>query len=348
MSNRKPIASLSLDLDNQWSYLKIHGNPAWRDYPSYLELAVPRILRVLAEEELRISFFVVGKDATLPRHRAIIRQIADAGHEIANHSFDHESWLHRYSEEDIHAELTLAHDVLADAAGSPPRGFRGPGFSVSRTVLKVVRDLGYDYDASTWPTFLGPLARAYYLSTTKLTPEQLAERDLLFGSLRDGLRPLDGYLWGEPAPGLVEIPVSTIPFCRVPAHLSYMLYLRTFSSSAARMFAAASFRMYRIANTSPSLLLHTLDFLGADDTIKDLEFFPAMKLRTEDKLPFVRSVLRSYREQFDVVTMAEHARAMRVSSPKTVDPVFFHPPAPTRRRVPLPDLEEAACSLNGR
>ena len=27
--NQKPIASLSLDLDNQWSYRKIHGDRGW-------------------------------------------------------------------------------------------------------------------------------------------------------------------------------------------------------------------------------------------------------------------------------------------------------------------------------
>ena len=40
----KPVASLSLDLDNQWSYMKTHGDAGWDAYPSYLDVVVPRVL----------------------------------------------------------------------------------------------------------------------------------------------------------------------------------------------------------------------------------------------------------------------------------------------------------------
>ena len=39
-----PIASLSLDLDNKWSYLKTHGDPGWEGFPSYFDTVVPRFL----------------------------------------------------------------------------------------------------------------------------------------------------------------------------------------------------------------------------------------------------------------------------------------------------------------
>ena len=39
-----PIASLSLDLDNKWSYMKTHGDPGWEGFPSYLDTVVPRFL----------------------------------------------------------------------------------------------------------------------------------------------------------------------------------------------------------------------------------------------------------------------------------------------------------------
>ena len=56
----KPIASLSLDLDNEWSYLKTHGDPGWETLPSYLDIVIPRVLDILARRKLRITFFVVG------------------------------------------------------------------------------------------------------------------------------------------------------------------------------------------------------------------------------------------------------------------------------------------------
>ena len=47
----------------------------------------------------------------------------------------------------------------------------------------------YVYDASTLPTFLGPLARLYFLASTDLGAEERKQRAALFGSFRDGFRP---------------------------------------------------------------------------------------------------------------------------------------------------------------
>src|SRR5262245_65486240 len=100
----KPIASLSLDLDNKWSYLKTHGDGGWESYPSYLDVVVPRFLSVLAELKLKVTVFVVGQDAALPKNHTALASIAAAGHEIGNHSFHHEPWLHRYSHKQIEEE----------------------------------------------------------------------------------------------------------------------------------------------------------------------------------------------------------------------------------------------------
>src|SRR5262249_52868727 len=91
-----PIASLSLDLDNQWSYLKTHGDAGWETFPSYLDIVVPRALQLLAKQNLQITFFVVGQDAALEKNYDSLRMIPAAGHEIGNHSFSHEPWLDLY------------------------------------------------------------------------------------------------------------------------------------------------------------------------------------------------------------------------------------------------------------
>ncbi|MEJ2483951.1 MAG: polysaccharide deacetylase family protein, partial [Gemmatimonadota bacterium] len=104
----QPVVSLSLDLDDKWTYLKTHGDAAWSDYPSYLSYAVPRILDFLAARDVRITFFVVGRDATDERNREVLSLLARAGHEIASHRFEHDPWLHLYSKEQLHAELERA------------------------------------------------------------------------------------------------------------------------------------------------------------------------------------------------------------------------------------------------
>ena len=79
MHTNKPIASLSLDLDNQWSYMKTHGDAGWDTFPSYLDVVVPRVLAFLKERDLKITFFIVGQDAALEKNREAIASIAAAG-----------------------------------------------------------------------------------------------------------------------------------------------------------------------------------------------------------------------------------------------------------------------------
>lgn len=307
MNKTKPIASLSLDLDNKWSYMKTHGDPGWESFPSYLDVVVPRFLEFLKEQNLTITVFIVGQDAALEKNHEALKSIAAAGHEIGNHSFHHEPWLHLYSEQEIEAEMAIAQEHIERATGQKPIGFRGPGFSLSRTILRVLARRGYQYDASTFPTFLGPLARAYYFMTSKLSKEEMEQRKALFGTLREGLRPLKPYQWQLDPGEILEIPVTTMPLFKVPIHFSYLLYLSVFTPSLARLYFHVALRLCRLTGTQPSLLLHPLDFLGCNDT-PDLAFFPAMNLPSYKKLALLSKLLRLLSEQFEVLTVQQHAQ----------------------------------------
>lgn len=322
--HEKPIASLSLDLDNKWSYMKTHGDAGWETFPSYLDVVVPRALQFLKERNLTITFFIVGQDAALEKNRDALARISAAGHEIGNHSFHHEPWLHLYSEEEIERELEQAENAIERATAKRPVGFRGPGFSLSEQTLRVLSRRGYEYDASTFPTFLGPLARAYYFMTAKLTDEEREKRRGLFGKFRDGFQSLKPYQWHVQGTNLLEIPVTTTPVFKTPAHVSYLLYLSCFSTGLALLYFRTFLELCRLTGTQPSLLLHPLDFLGSDDT-SDLSFFPAMRMPSEKKLRIVGEALKMMTERFTVVNMLEHARvALQAARLPLVEPSFHH------------------------
>jgi peptidoglycan/xylan/chitin deacetylase (PgdA/CDA1 family) len=309
ISPRKPLASLSLDLDNQWSYMKTHGDQAWAKFPSYLDLLVPRVLELLEKHSLKITFFIVGQDAALGSNRAALKKIADSGHEIGNHSFHHEPWLNEYTPDEIEAELEAAESAIREATGVQPCGFRGPGYSFSPTLLHALARRGYRYDASTFPTFIGPLARAYYFLNARLSAEERKVRKNLFGGVRDGLRPLKAYYWDLDGTPLLEIPVTTMPLFRTPFHLSYILYLAGWAPSVACAYFRTALQLCRLTGVQPSLLLHPLDFIGGDD-IKDLEFFPAMRIKARTKIELADRALAMYRELFCVVPLRQHAEAL--------------------------------------
>ena len=304
---RSTLASLSLDLDNKWSYLKTHGNSAWEALPSYLDLVVPRILDIFAARGLTITFFIVGQDCALPEHEPTLCSIADAGHEIGNHSFHHEPWLHLYDREQLETEIACAEGHIERVTGQRPVGFRGPGYSVSPATFEVLAQRGYLYDASTLPTFLGPVARLVYFVSARLTPDQKQDRKRLFGTFSDGFRPLKPFWCESNGAGgrLLEIPVTTMPLLRLPIHLSYVHYLAKFSVRGALAYFRNALRLCRVRRIEPSILLHPLDFLGVEDD-QELAFFPAMSLPLQRKLDVLNAALDELQRRCQVVTMRQH------------------------------------------
>lgn len=302
----KSIASISLDLDNKWSYLKTHGDSGWETFPSYLDLVVPRFLRVLNQHQIKITVFLVGQDAVLEKNHQALAMIAKEGHEIGNHSFHHEPWLHLYSQAELDAEFEKSEAAIFKATGQKTIGFRGPGFSLSQDTLRVLSRRGYEYDCTTFPTFLGPLARAYYFLSSRLNKRERQERKALFGKLSDGFQSLRPYRWQLENSDLLEIPVTTMPIFKTPIHLSYLLYLSSFSRQAAKLYFWKAITLCKLMSVEPSILLHPLDFLGADDE-RDLAFFPGMNLPSERKLKLVGEVLKMMTDRFTVVPMREHA-----------------------------------------
>ncbi len=302
-----PLASLSIDVDDLWSYLKTHGDAGWEARPSYLGTFVPRMLDLLDQSGLSATFFLVGVDAAMSRHRDVFREIRVRGHEVGNHSHEHEPWLHSYARARLEREVRSAEDAITAATGERPLGFRGPGYSWSSDLFGILLDRGYRYDGSTLPTYLGPLARTYYFRSAHLTDEQRAERRWLFGEFRDGLRPVKPYRWRLPdGRALLEIPVTTFPVIKTPFHFSYLLYLARRSPRVARAYLHAALRACRLARTGVSFLIHPLDVLDHAQA-PELAFFPGMDMPSAQKVDFLAEVLATLRGYFRVVTMGEHA-----------------------------------------
>lgn len=306
----KPIASLSLDLDNKWSYMKTHGDEGWDQYPTYLDLVVPRFIEFLEQRSQKITVFVVGQDAERKENHDALVSIAEAGHEIGNHSFHHEPWLHLYKPDQLVEEFRRSEEAIQNLTGQRPVGFRGPGFSLSDQVLMTLVERGYEYDCSTFPTYLGPLARMYYFFSARLTKQEKEQRKQLFGRFVDGFQPNRPFEWNMGSNTLLEIPVTTMPIFKAPIHVSYLLYLSRFSKVAARLYFWKAMKMCRLFGIGPSLLLHPLDFLGAEDD-KDLAFFPAMDIQSAQKIELLHQVLDTMEKNFQIVCMRDHARSVK-------------------------------------
>ncbi|MFC1880773.1 polysaccharide deacetylase family protein [Thermodesulfobacteriota bacterium] len=306
-SKLKPLASISLDLDNLWSYMKTHGDAGWESFPSYFDTFIPLVLDVLDELDLKITFFIVGQDAALEKNHATLKLITERGHEVGNHSFSHEPWLHLYPKDQIRREILLTEKNIQQVTDQKPIGFRGPGFSWSRNLFEILLENGYIYDASTLPTYLGPLARLYYFWTSNLTENEKKQRKVLFGGFKNGKRPVKPYYWGLPSgERLAEMPVTTMPIFKTPFHLSYLLYISQFSKILMPFYLNAAIFLCKTTKTVPSFLLHPLDFLGGDQ-VPELAFFPGIGLSGEHKFAVFNKVIRMLSKHYKIVNMSTHA-----------------------------------------
>jgi peptidoglycan-N-acetylglucosamine deacetylase len=316
-------ASISLDLDNQWAYMKTQGVLTADLFPSYLHRIVPRILDQLRNHRQSITFFVVGKDAEMRENQQALAAIATAGHELANHSYLHEPWMQHYTEEELRRDFERAEAAITALTGVQPVGFRGPGFCASEGIRSMLVERGYLYDASSFPTVLGPVARAYFLLNSKLPAEEKKKRSGLYGSLSGAFADMNPHLLST---GLLEMPVTTMPILRVPVHMSYLMFLAQVSEALARMYWRSVIALCRVRKVQPHMLLHPTDFIDVHD-VPELAFFPGMRIPAERKTALVAFVIESLQRHFRVVPMVEQARIAltTVTSPSLI---------PTQSNVP--------------
>lgn len=308
MAKKKMPASISLDLDDQWSYMKIHGDEGWKTFPSYLDIVVPIFLDVFDKLDIKITFFVVGQDAAIEKNHKILQSIIERGHEIGNHSFHHESWLKIYSKEKIEAEIEMAEEAIIKATGVRTNMFRGPGFSWSNDLLEVLQKRNYIFDASTLPTYISPLMRRYYFAKSKLTKEQKESRKELFGSFKEGFYPLKPYVWKfKNDKKLLEIPVTTIPVFKLPFHQSYLLFISGKSKFLMKVYFRFAIFMCKITKTPPSYLLHPLDLIGGND-VPQLSFFPGMDIKSKKKMEVFETAITILKKHFELLPMSQFSK----------------------------------------
>jgi peptidoglycan/xylan/chitin deacetylase (PgdA/CDA1 family) len=85
--------------------------------------STPALLDLLARFDAKATFFMCG--ANVRRLPQIARRVADAGHEIGNHTETHPP-LYFKSPAFIEREIARAQDSIAQATGVTPRLFRAP------------------------------------------------------------------------------------------------------------------------------------------------------------------------------------------------------------------------------
>ncbi|SHG43826.1 polysaccharide deacetylase family protein [Ornithinibacillus halophilus] len=94
----------------------------------------PQILEILKNYDAKATFFMLG--VQVKQHPQIVQQVADADHEIGNHTQNHVD-LTKISSGEIREELTKSNQQIKEASGDAPSLIRPP-FGVYNNNLEQI------------------------------------------------------------------------------------------------------------------------------------------------------------------------------------------------------------------
>lgn len=99
---------------------------------------IPELLNILKKQDVLCTFFLVGEWAEKNPNEA--KMIAEAGHEIGNHSYAHPD-MTKLSAEQIKQDIAKADEVIQQATGVWPTLFRAPSGAYNDTVVKTAQEM---------------------------------------------------------------------------------------------------------------------------------------------------------------------------------------------------------------
>ena len=156
-----------------------------------------RVLEFLADRGVRGTFFVTGEIAE--RAPDLVREVADAGHEIGFHGWHHTP-LTSLTTVQLRADAKRGKALLEESSGTPVIGYRAPLFSLvpeSHWAVEVLAEVGFTYSSSVLPA-----------------------RNPLYG---DQAAPVTAFRWPS---GLIELPCPVASIAGIGLPYLGGVYLR--------------------------------------------------------------------------------------------------------------------------
>ncbi|MEP3051632.1 MAG: XrtA system polysaccharide deacetylase [Erythrobacter sp.] len=148
------VNGLSVDVEDWFqvgAFENVIERDDWDSIKTRVEDNVYRILDLFDEADVRATFFTLGWVAK--RHPNMIRRIADAGHEVASHGYDH-ARVFNFERKEFAADIKLAREIIQDCSGAEVTGYRAPSFSIDQRTpwaFKELAEQGYAYSSSVAP-----------------------------------------------------------------------------------------------------------------------------------------------------------------------------------------------------
>ena len=304
-------AAISCDVDTLASIYKGYGCRRLGGY-SHTELRVglENFSVFLESYGIKATLFMVGNDFCHEVNHDAIRAVVKSGHEIGNHTQTHAQgfrWLSLAEKED---EIAGMEEVCREVIGVRPTGFRSPGWNMGDDAISILKRHGYTYDSSVHPTCLMPILKFLHWRTHRhaspVGRTTMGQWNYMFAPIKP-YRASGNCLGRIGHGGLVEFPVTVVPFVRVP-------FWATFTLATGFGLFKTSLRILKTLSLPIQYQFHLSDFV--DYTHPELAdqvplpshgvYVPkALRMPLEEKLTVFRRVIDSLVRDYDFVTLAK-------------------------------------------
>ena len=143
---------LTIDLEDWYQGIEL-SPPVWGKYEDRVEWHVFKLLEILDAQKTKATFFVLGYVAR--KYPSLIKEIADAGHEIGSHGYGHQL-VYTLEPEAFVFDLKRSVHELEQIIGQPVQSYRAPYFSITRKslwALDILAAHGITRDSSISPIY---------------------------------------------------------------------------------------------------------------------------------------------------------------------------------------------------
>lgn len=269
---------LHVDVDNLWVYEEEFGIKILPNKEYIYTKSLPLLLKLLKKTNSKATFMIIGKDLKLKACRSFCKKAVLDGHEIANHTWSHPVSFGKLSFEEKKLEIIKTHQIITEACGKKPVGFRGAGYYQDKDIISILKKLGYKYDSSVLPGFAKAFMNTYAILKGKENKHKTFGR---FSYLFSPQRPFE--IRYRKTQSLSEFPISVFPFIRLPVHTTFAYF---FGSLYKKL-------LLKYIKTKPGYFLylfHAIDFVDLQRKDKKSPII-ALKYSFKERLRFLEDVL---------------------------------------------------------
>lgn len=148
------VNAFTVDVEDYFQVSAFEGRIArseWSKWELRVEDNTQRLLDILAENNVRATFFILGWIAE--RCPRLVEKIHAAKHEIGSHGYWHRL-IYGQTPVEFRQDIARARQILYDITGEKIRAFRAPSFSITQEslwALQILTEEGYEIDSSIFP-----------------------------------------------------------------------------------------------------------------------------------------------------------------------------------------------------